>query len=112
MVRLFKSDIAITLFCLGALLPAISLSNYVEIPAERTLFKAFGSVAILVRLGYYFKLENFRFKSLDFQVCFGYDSICFDGIFNIFWDFSGSLPLASSHCRICHIHILDKFESY
>jgi O-antigen ligase len=93
-VRIFKGDIAITLFCLGALLPAMSFSNYLEIPAERTIFKAFGSIAILISTWILFQTRKISFQQLGFTGCaLAMVPHALMALSAFFWDFSGSLPL-------------------
>lgn len=94
MVRLFKSDIAIPVFCLGALLPAISFSNYLELPAERTVFKAFGAAAILMSTWILYQTRKFSFRQLGLSGAVLSMSPFILMVFSAFlWDFSESLPL-------------------
>ena len=94
MVRLFKSHIAITLFCVGALLPAMSFSNYLEIPAERTIFKAFGSIAILTSTWILLQSRKLSFQELGFTgSALAMAPFALMALSAFFWDFSGSLPL-------------------
>ena len=94
MVRLFKSHFAITFFCLGALLPALSLSNYVEIPAERTVFKALGSVVILLSVWILFQTRKLSFQQLGvLGAVLSMIPFIMLAISAFLWDFSASLPL-------------------
>ena len=93
-MRLLKSNIAITLFCFGALLPAMSFSNYLEIPAERTIFKAFGSIAILISTWILFQARRLSFQELGFAgSTLAMAPFALMALSAFFWDFSGSLPL-------------------
>lgn len=94
MRRFSTTDIAIVLFCSGGLLPAMSFSNYFEMPAERTIFKAVGSVALLISTFLLFKNRKFNLKSINSPgAVLSMVPFALLALSAAVWDFSGAIPI-------------------
>lgn len=62
------SNVAIVLFVLGTIIPAISLADYINIPAERYFFKGLG--AIFLTLSVMLVISSGRYKILRSELTF------------------------------------------
>ena len=85
-------NISVILFVIGTVMPAISLSDYLNIPSERQVFKGLGVVFIFLSLAILLLIGRHKLESYNLQIILFILSLPF--IFALsatIYDFSGSL---------------------